>query len=163
MFNSNPIFLARPFSQLDKVESASIGPDGLPRYNVDIGLGATSRVKDGYCYDRHFSTGYCWGQFEGDNTRFVSNGDFNTSCALEENWLQGSQSMALTATTGPQGTLGNNMSLYRGGGMEAQPPCASRSFGLYSSCPNCTLSGASVLQCNTSNPTALWVNSKQTC
>lgn len=162
MFNSNPIYLARPSSKLDKIESAYLQADGLPHYGVDIGLGATSRVKDGYCFDRHFN-GMCWGGYEGENTKFVNAGDFNTACPLEENWLAGSQSMTLTAQPGPQATLGNHMSLYRGGDVDAPKQCASRSYGLYGAAPNSCLSGATLLQCNTSDPTALWVNSKQTC
>jgi hypothetical protein len=164
MFAGNPIFLARESSNLDKMESAFLSGDGLPHYGVALGLGAASRVRDGVCMDRHFNTGYCWGEFEGEHTRFLNAGDHNTSCALSENELLGSVAMKAATT---DGVNGNYLSTYASMGTpqagSAQGTCSQRSYGLYNSCPNCSLSGASVYQCNLSNENAIWATNPTTC
>jgi len=160
-FGGNPIYLPLQSSNLDKVESAFLNENGLPHFNVALGLGASSRVKDGQCVDRHFSTGICWGGFEGEDTRFVNNHDHNTSCALEANWLQGSVTMALGPNQGAVPT--NYMSTYSSAPPSQTNGCPSRSYGVYSSCVNCSLSGAAVYQCGLSNDKATWATNPAKC
>ena len=164
MFAGNPLFLARESSNLDKMESAFLSSDGLPHFGVALGLGAASRVKDGVCMERHMSTGLCWGAFEGDHTRFVSVGDKNVSCAASENELLGS--VLMHAAT-PDGVNSNYMSTYASQGSPqagaAQTCSTQRSYGLYSSFPNSSLSGAAVYQCNLSNDNAIWATNPTTC
>jgi len=160
---ANPLYLPLRSSNLDKVESAFLGQDGLPQFHAAIALGAPSRTT-GQCIERHFSSGSCWGTFDGENTRFVANKDHPTSCALEENRIVASQVTASPNT-------GNVMKTYQSGPAATGPACTARSYGLYGNCPNCTLSGASIYdcgctsggQCKTSNPNTIWATNPSNC
>ena len=155
---ANPIYLPLQSSNLDKVESAFLGQNGYPQFHAAVALGSTSRVDGGQCIDRHFNTGVCWGSFSGENTRFVANKDHNTSCALEENRLWNSAVSASSGTT-------NTMRTFESGVGSASPACTARSYGTYSNCPNCSLSGASVYgcQCSLSNPATIWSTNPSNC
>jgi hypothetical protein len=147
---ANPILLPLKSSNLDKVESAFLSQDGMPQFHAAVALGSTSRV-NGPCIDRHFNTGVCWGTFSGENTRFVANKDHDTACALEENRVWNSSVNLSPNTTNVMHTLAT-------GGPQAAPACTARSYGTYSNCVNCSLSGASIYdcQCSTSNPNTIW-------
>ena len=167
MAAANPIYLPLRSSNLDKVESAFLTQDGLPHYQATVALGNTSRVSDGQCMDRHFNTGACWGTFSGENTRFVANKDHDTACALEENRLWAS---AVGSTLGGADTT-NTMLTYAsspaGSGLQmglAGNGCTARSYGSYSNCPNCSLSGSAIYNCGCqlSNPKAIWATDNST-
>lgn len=149
---ANPILLPRASSNLDRVESAFLTSEGLPQFHAAVALGSTSRVS-GPCIDRHFNTGVCWGTFNGENTRFVANKDFDTACALEENQLFVSATGSLSGLAGT-----NRLNTYSSAPQARGPGCTARSYGSYSNCPNCSLSGATVYdcQCNLSNPETIW-------
>jgi hypothetical protein len=165
----NPIFLPRASSNLDLMESAFLNGSGMPHYNVAMGLGATSRVKDGQCSARHFNTGVCWGEFDAEHTRFVNAGDHDVSAVLEENRIRAAGDFSVQAPTSARTT--NQMSLFAQSshGMATSAPTGDtadgivRSYGTYSNCPNCTLSGAAVYQCNLSNQKSVWPNNPSSC
>lgn len=155
---ANPIFLPLQNSNLDKMESAFLGQNGLPQFHVALGLGNASRVS-GQCVDRHLThSGVCWGSFDGEHTRYVDNKDHPTSCALEENRI-----VASAVGYAPGGT--NQMGTYSSGGSMTAPQCTARSYGTYSNCPNCSLSGATVYdcQCSLSNSKAIWSTNPSNC
>lgn len=158
MAAANPIYLPLASSNLDRVESAFLDQQGLPHFHAAVALGNSSRVAGGQCIERHQSTGACWGTFEGENTRFVANKDHNTSCALEENRVQASMAGQLpgAATTNRMASL-----VTQSEGMQVAPACTARSYGTYSNCPNCPLSGSAVYSCGLSDPRTIWPTNPQ--
>lgn len=79
-------FLPLTYSNLTPVESAFASPQGCARNGVSVGLGAVSRVANGKCMERMVTnSGMCWGEFNGDDTKFVNRYDYDISGMMGSN------------------------------------------------------------------------------
>lgn len=154
-------------SNLGLVESAFVNPGGS-RFGVSVGLGAVTRVRDGKCMQRHHGTGACWGTFDGEHTRFVDNRDHAVGCYVSENHVTairagdianptnqatqfaGTNVPAAASLTQPSwsspptvgdayGSVSGMGALCAGAQAGTRSPC--QSYGIYSNCPNCSLTG----------------------
>lgn len=135
MSRSLPGLLPVSTSILTPVESAFVNPRGS-QYTVAYGLGAVSRASQ--CVTRHGSSGLCFGSFE--DSRFVNVADHTVGCYGDSNVLTSEQYGSVAYPTTRAYQYAQPQVVASVAAAAAGPPRPQiKSFGSYSSCPNCPI------------------------